>query len=831
MKNLLRALPFPLAALVCATAIAQSPNAFSYQAVARNQVSGQVLAAFSTTAQFTLRQGLALGAVIYAEQHSVLTNDQGLFNVQVGGGVPITGVFSGIDWRNGPYFLEVGLDLDGTGTITSMGTQQLLSVPYALHAGSSSDVPNGTEVGQIMHWDGARWVVDSGLYVSNRRLGIGITTPESPLSIAADQNGRLIKASGSTNEVNNENWSFGFVAPGTPNSGLGIADESSGTSLTRLFIADTSGNVGLGTTTPDAALTIRSSNPLKEHFQNGSVPTQSDFWSMIDSDGMSTGQGNPDTAHVHITLQSMTGYLGIGTQDPPAPLSIESRAVLKGYFQTGDVPAPNDFGFTLTDTTGFGIDQGIPGSMTSRLFIQESTGFVGLGTTTPEGKLHVQGANDGGRVGMHISNTAASSDGGWSLSVHDDNTVTARNKTLMIHEKTGIELSERMTFLSGGNVGINEVLPYAQLHVTRPVSDPNTAINLAENTGILLLGQIDDDNLAMDQRSIQARHGEYVGTGALSFTTSELNVQPLGGDVVFHSDALTDNEKVIVKSDGSIGVGLLTPLEKLHVDGALVVGDASSTSPPNGTIRYTGTDFEGRTGGAWTTFSESEWVKIDNSNTIIYELGTGTRVGIGTSTPASALHVQENEDLPNGSTAAFVSNISSMTNLLDDGYLLGLRVTVNGSGANSAIGRSIGLYVSDVSGQSSAQNNIAAVLNGNTVIGDLQPASPAIGSGGTRVLAIQNGTAPASSIGSGSGTTDGGVQLYVTTDANGVSVLHIMNGNGDVINLRKENPLATANNTVMNPIYDGSTAAVIENMRTRINELEARLTALGLLAP
>jgi hypothetical protein len=73
------------------------------------------------------------------------------------------------------------------------------------------------------------------------------------------------------------------------------------------------------------------------------------------------------------------------------------------------------------------------------------------------------------------------------------------------------------------------------------------------------------------------------------------------------------------------------------------------------------------------------------------------------------------------------------------------------------------------------------------------------------------------------------VQLFVSTDASGVSVLNIMNGDGNVIQLQVQNPLSAPDQTTVNPIYDGGTAAVINNMRTRINELEARLQALGLL--
>jgi hypothetical protein len=60
-------------------------------------------------------------------------------------------------------------------------------------------------------------------------------------------------------------------------------------------------------------------------------------------------------------------------------------------------------------------------------------------------------------------------------------------------------------------------------------------------------------------------------------------------------------------------------------------------------------------------------------------------------------------------------------------------------------------------------------------------------------------------------------------------VLNIMTGDGNVIQLHVQNPLSAPDQSTVNPLYDASTAAVISNMRTRINELEARLQALGLL--
>ena len=39
-----------------------------------------------------------------------------------------------IDWSNGPYFIKSETDLEGGTNFTLSFTQQLLSVPFALHA-------------------------------------------------------------------------------------------------------------------------------------------------------------------------------------------------------------------------------------------------------------------------------------------------------------------------------------------------------------------------------------------------------------------------------------------------------------------------------------------------------------------------------------------------------------------------------------------------------------------------------------------------------------------------------------------------------------------------
>ena len=125
------------AALCCFSAIsyAQAPQLINYQAVARN-AAGQPFTNQAVSVRLTVRQSTADGTVQYQETHNVTTSAQGLLNVQIGGGTPNTGTFAAITWTDGqPKFLQTELDPDGAAAqpFVNMGTQQLVSVPYALY--------------------------------------------------------------------------------------------------------------------------------------------------------------------------------------------------------------------------------------------------------------------------------------------------------------------------------------------------------------------------------------------------------------------------------------------------------------------------------------------------------------------------------------------------------------------------------------------------------------------------------------------------------------------------------------------------------------------------
>lgn len=116
--------------------MAQAPQKFNYQAVARN-ASGDVLENQNIGVRISVLNGSSSGMAVYVETHDVSTNQFGLFTLAIGGGTVSSGSFPAIDWAGGSKYLQVEFDPNGGTSYIDMGASQLLSVPYALHAGNS----------------------------------------------------------------------------------------------------------------------------------------------------------------------------------------------------------------------------------------------------------------------------------------------------------------------------------------------------------------------------------------------------------------------------------------------------------------------------------------------------------------------------------------------------------------------------------------------------------------------------------------------------------------------------------------------------------------------
>jgi len=155
-----------IAFLITAISYAQVPNFINYQAVARN-ASGAALVNQNIGVKLTINQGTDL---LYTETRNVTTNALGLFNVKIGssGASNAVGDLLTIDWLNTDpaITLKVELDVTNSGTFTDMGSQQLVTVPYAFAAQTAI---NSTQIagrnvvattpasGQGLTWNGSAW--------------------------------------------------------------------------------------------------------------------------------------------------------------------------------------------------------------------------------------------------------------------------------------------------------------------------------------------------------------------------------------------------------------------------------------------------------------------------------------------------------------------------------------------------------------------------------------------------------------------------------------------------------------------------------------------------
>ena len=112
------------------TFFAQAPQQIKYQGIARD-AAGNTINNGTITVKFDIHDVTPTGTIIYSETHAgVTTNSFGLFSLNIGSITPLgANVFSG-----GDEYLETSVDF-GSG-LTSMGTSQMLSVPYALYADS-----------------------------------------------------------------------------------------------------------------------------------------------------------------------------------------------------------------------------------------------------------------------------------------------------------------------------------------------------------------------------------------------------------------------------------------------------------------------------------------------------------------------------------------------------------------------------------------------------------------------------------------------------------------------------------------------------------------------
>ena len=414
--------------------------------------------------------------------------------------------------------------------------------------GRTNDVPN-LPTGRLFVGTAANTSLTSDVvYVddANDRVGIGTTTPSTVLEVSssgvngvdisqsasnASQSGRLFFTTNTASEgfaLFNSNGTFQVNSGGIPNN-------TSGTN--RISIIGSSGNVGIGTTSPSARLDVVASGI-------GAEITSAQSKALILRGGSNSQniQEWTTTSSSVLAVVNSNGYFGIGTTSPSYQLQVTGDSSSSPLLQVDDdgdaylqIKPDASTIFKIGDIAGLGDTAVIVGSYGDLRFNNSGSttmtvnnfNRVGIGTTAPSEKLVVRNGTASTDVKILAYNSAAGTEATLRFSTiasetnYEKAAIIARNAAGSfgrsdmhfaldsVADSGNVQFSDtKMTILNGGNVGIGTTSPSEKLEVAGSVKADNY-INqrVAWNVGFLA-------------NSVNTSSYYYIPVGYISETTS-----------------------------------------------------------------------------------------------------------------------------------------------------------------------------------------------------------------------------------------------------------------------------------------------------------------------
>ena len=338
-----------------------------------------------------------------------------------------------------------------------------------------------------------------------------------------------------------------------------------------------------------------------------------------------TGDATFDTST--LVVDATNNRVGIGTTSPLFPLHISSSSTDVAKFQTSGSYAYTRFQnssktWALSVGSSFGFYD--EAASATRMVI-DSSGNVGIGTTSPAQSLDTTGKiriRDGGNTTIPSIQMGASGVDGLSL--------PSTNTVAFITNST-----ERMRINAAGGLSINDNVENP-LSLNRTTTTTGASYMKFTNAGGNYY--IGADSSAGDRMAI--------GGLAYGFTMTAESGRPL----VF---ATSNTARMTIDSSGNVGIGTTSPVEKLHVEGSMMLdaynvgaeeglflrqGFSSSNKYNLGIMTYAhnGSTNDGLTIGAYNGFSVCTG---SNSRQERMRINSSGNVGIGTDSISNLLQV------------------------------------------------------------------------------------------------------------------------------------------------------------------------------------------------
>jgi hypothetical protein len=479
---------------------------------------------------------------------------------------------------------------------------------------------------------------------TNGTISLGSGTVEfNELHLLSTANvGSVLTQSGSASSP-----SFAFSSDantGMYNVGANILGFS--TNGTERLRITSSGNVGIGTSSPSEELTIRSSVPKIQIEDSDGTNQYGQFYHSAGStvilarnntsDGTIVFQKYDGTTTDETMRIGSSGNVGIGTSSPAVKLAVSNNGaegielvpsgggepIIQSYNRSGSA-------FTPIRLTGSDL-KFHTGSSPSEAMRIDASGRVGIGTSSPSQALEIAGS-------VRIDNGASFT----AYEVYRDNILygsvggasnqftiqASNNKDINIFDDSG----NGLTVKDGGNVGIGTSSPDQLLQVGSESYGANAIIKT----------QVDGSDVGNFDSGLHMRsHDDNFGGSIVLESRSGTN------DIVnfkYHNNSSAGATAMAIDTtNGNVGIGTSSPTEDLTI---------ASTSPQ---IRFEDTDASGTPYSKVSGVLGNIYIQADDGNEIADSkidfrvdgtqrmvIDSSGNVGINTSSPTAGvkLHV------------------------------------------------------------------------------------------------------------------------------------------------------------------------------------------------
>ena len=307
------------------------------------------------------------------------------------------------------------------------------------------------------------------------------------------------------------------------------------------------GKVGVGTVTPAYTLDVVGNINLSGDFYQGGEPFVSSEWtSGVDS---LYYRSNVEVGTANLFVDTTTSNVGVGTSTPGYALDVVGDINLSGDFYQGGEPFVSSEWTSGVDSLYYRSNVEVG---TANLFVDTTTGNVGVGTASPTYKLDVRGTSNVGALTATIGSFSGD---------------------------LAIGTSKLFVDASTGNVGIGTASPDSILHVRGTGQTSTTSFDTSQTLGASIFTESSDSVVGSGGSLV---FGTYQGKfAAIKAGILDGSSNTMGNLHIMTRNATADatlTNRMTITNTGNVGIGTSSPAYKLDVHGTSNVGALTATS-------------------------------------------------------------------------------------------------------------------------------------------------------------------------------------------------------------------------------------------------------------